>query len=84
MIFVQAQGDGREAYLVLYKVGSRDDTNLELTALNQDFDNSSIEADVGVTSDPITLFSRYLNDINARRPESMRKNENDLKQSMTL
>ena len=46
--------------------------------LNQDFDNSSIEADVGVTSDSITLFSRHLNGINARHPENVRKNNNDL------
>ena len=49
MIFLQAQGDGRAAYLILAQTCSRDITDLELTQLNQDFDNSSIEADVGVT-----------------------------------
>ena len=78
MIFLQAQSDGRAAFLVFNQACSRDITNLELTALNQDFDNSNIEADVGVTSDSITLFSRHLNGINARRPEGMRKDENDL------
>jgi hypothetical protein len=64
MIFMPAQSDGREAFLVLNKACSRDITDLaELTALNQDFDNSNIEADVGVTSDSITLFSRHLNGI---------------------
>ena len=78
MMFLQAQSDGRVAYLVLDQACRRDITDLELTRLNQDFDNSSIEADVGITSDSITLFGRHLNGVNARRPENMRKNDNDL------
>ena len=48
MIFLQAQSDGRRAYLVLNQACKRDITDLELTQLNQEFDISSIEADVGV------------------------------------
>ena len=73
MISLQSQGGGHAAFLVLNAACSRDITDLELTVLNQVFDNSSIEADVGVTSDSITLFSRHLSGINAQRPESMRK-----------
>ena len=46
MIFLHAQADGRAAYVVLPQHCSRDITDLEITQLNQDFDNSSIEADV--------------------------------------
>ena len=55
-----------------------DITDLEITQLNQDFDNSTIEADVGVTCDSITLFARHLSGLNARRPENMRKDDNDM------
>ena len=65
MIILQAQSDGREAFLVLKTACSRDITDLELTVLNQQFDNSSIEADVGVTAGSITMFSRHLNGSNA-------------------
>ena len=78
MIFLQAHGDGHEAFNVLNAACSRDITNVELTTLNQVFDNSTIEADVGVTSDSVTLFGRHLNGINAQRPESMRKDDNNL------
>ena len=57
---------------------SRNVTNLELTRMNQDFYNSSIEADVGVTCDSITLFGRYLAELNARRPEGQRKDDDTL------
>ena len=81
-IYVQAYGNGRVAYLVLNEICSQNNTDLELTALmNHAVSNSSIKADVGVTSNPITLFKRYLNSINARRPESMRENKKNLKQS---
>ena len=75
MMFLQAQSDGRAAYLVLDQACRRDITDLELPRLNQDFDNSSIEGDVGVTCDSITLFGCHLNGVNARRPEGMRKDE---------
>ena len=78
MIFLQAQSNGRSAFLVLNAACSRDITDLELTVLNQQFDNASIEAGVGVNSDSITMFSRHLNGINAQRPENQRKNANDL------
>ena len=64
MIFLQAQSDGRRAYLVLNQVCKRDITDIELTQLNQEFDNSSIEADVGVTINSIQLFGRHLNRVN--------------------
>ena len=48
------------------------------TQLNQDFDNSSIEANVGITCDSITLFARHLTGLNARRPDNMRKDDNDM------
>ena len=57
---------------------SRDITDLEITQLNQDFDNSTIEADVSVTCDSIPLFARHLTGLNARCPENMRKDDNDM------
>ena len=53
MIFMQAQSDARAAYVVLAQTCSRDITDLEITQLNQDFDNTSIEADVGMNRDSI-------------------------------
>ena len=58
---MQAYANGRVAYLIFNEVCSQNNTDLELTALNQAVANSSNKADVGVTSDPITLFKRYLN-----------------------
>ena len=43
MIFLQAQSDGRAADLVLNQACSRDVTDLELTALNQDFDTLGLK-----------------------------------------
>ena len=51
MIFLQAQSDGRAAYVIMSQHCSRDIMDLEITQLNHDFDNSTIEADVGVTRD---------------------------------
>ena len=53
-------------------------TSIELNQLNQEFDNSSIEADVGVTINSITNYGRHLTGVNTRRPEPMRKDDNDL------
>ena len=80
MIFLQAQSDGRAAYVVLQQACSRDITDLEITQFNQDFDNSSIEADIGINVDSITLYARHLSGLNARRPEHLRKDDN----AMTL
>ena len=80
MIFIRAQSDGRAAYVIMTQNCSRDITDLEITQLNQDFDDSTIEVDVGVNSDSITLFARHLVGLNARRPEHMRKDGN----AMTL
>ena len=72
MIFINAQSNRRAAYIILSQHCSRDITNLEITQLNQDFDNASIEANVGVTSDSITLFARHLSGLNTRCPDNMR------------
>ena len=80
MIFMQAQSDGRAAYLVLNQACRRDITDLEIQQLNHDFNNSSIEGDIGVNADSMTSYSRYLVGLNAKRPESMRKDDN----AMTL
>ena len=78
MIFLQAQSNGRESYLVLNQACRRDVTDLELNQQNQEFDNSSIEADVGVPINTITNFGRHLTGVNARRPEGMRKDDDAL------
>ena len=78
MIYFQARSNGREAYIILDQACRRDITDLELNQLNQEFDNSSIEADVGVTINSITNFGRHLTGVNTRRPEPMRKNDSDL------
>ena len=80
MIFLQAQPDGRAAYVVMSQTGSRDITDLETMQLKQDFDNSSIGADVGINRDSITLYARHLSGLNARRPDNMRKDD----EAMTL
>ena len=66
MISFQARSNGREAYLVLDQACRRDITDLELNQLNQEFDNSSIEADVGVSINSITSFEngRHLTGVN--------------------
>jgi hypothetical protein len=80
MIFMQAQSDGREAYVVLNRACRREITDLEIQQLDQDFNNSSIEADIGINADSITSYSRYLIGLNAKRPDHMRKDDN----AMTL
>ena len=52
LIYVQAYGSGREAYLILNETCSHD-TDLEIAALNQAVTNSNIKDDDGVTSKPI-------------------------------
>ena len=78
MISFNAKSDGRQAYLILDTACRRDIPDLELNALNHEFDNASTEADVGVTANSITDFSRHLTGMNTRRPQPMRKNENEL------
>ena len=60
MMSFEAKSDGRLAYLLLDAACTRSITDLELNMLNREFDGSSIEADVGVTADSITNFSRHL------------------------
>ena len=57
---------------------TRDITDLELNMLNREFDSSSIEADVGVTADSITNFSRHLKGVNNRRPGAKRKTDSEI------
>ena len=73
-----AASDGRRAYTILDSACRRDITDLELNLLNKEFDNASIEADVGVTACSITDFSRHLTGVNTRHPPAMRKNDNEL------
>ena len=70
MISIQAQGDGRAAFLLLNQACRRDVTDLELTQLNQDFDNASIEKDVSalpVTPSPSSAATSTESTLAARR-----------------
>ena len=78
MMSAEARSDGRQAYFLLDAACTRDITDLELNMLNREFDDSSIEADVGVTADSITNFSRHLKGVNNRRPVAKRKDDNEL------
>ena len=44
MIFLQAQSDGRAAYVILSQHYHREITDLEITQLNQEFDTACFEA----------------------------------------
>ena len=50
----------------------------ELTKMYNDFYNSSIEADVGINCNSISLFTRHITMVNEQRPEKMRKDNNAL------
>ena len=50
MILLQDKGSGRDAYLTLNDACRLTITDLELTALDEVFDNSTIEKDVPVST----------------------------------
>jgi hypothetical protein len=60
--------DGRAAFQLLVTHCRRDITDLELADLDEQWNGATIPSCVGVTADSITLFTRYINGLNARRP----------------
>ena len=78
MMHAQARNDGRAAFRILEQTCRRDITDLEMFALNEEWDRCTFLSAVGLSADTITMFSRYLGGLNARRPATHRKNNDGL------
>jgi len=78
MIAAQANNDGRAAFQLLERNCRERVTDLEMQALNIQFDSVSIGANIGCSADTITELDRLLCGLNARRPVGRRKDDNEL------
>ena len=78
MIASQANNDGRTAYQLLVRNCRERVTDLEMQALDVQFDGVSIEKDIGCSADSITLLDRLLCGLNARRPADRRKTDDQM------
>lgn len=61
-----ARDDGRAAFRLLEVNCRRDTTDLEMFDLNNEWETATFLNTVGITIDTVTLFSRFINGLNAR------------------
>ena len=78
MLSAMCPRDGRRAFQYLEQQCARQITDLELFAHNKEWEDASITSCIGVKVDSVTMFSRYLNGLNARRPIGSRKSNDEL------
>ena len=78
MLSAMCPRDGRRAFMYLEQQCARQITDLELFAHDKEWQDASIIGSIGVKLDSITMFTRYLNGLNARRPAASRKNNDEL------
>ena len=78
MMHHQARNDGRAAFQLLVLHCRQEITDLEMFTLDSRWDAVTFDNSVGVSIDTITNVARYLNGLNARRPENKRKNSDQL------
>ena len=78
MMHAQARNDGRAAFRMLELHCRRDITDLEMFDLNAEWEAATFITAVGLSLDTVTMFTRYINGLNARRPAAERKDDNAL------
>lgn len=69
---------GAEAWAMVLRECDQGTSDLEILDLKRDFQNSTIESEIGYSEETIIKFSRLLNSLNAKIPHAKRYDENEM------